>query len=309
MVPIETESLSPRFAGLDEWSTPEVLKALYEGQLLAVAAVSAALPALARAAEAAAAILGRGKGRVIYAGAGTSARIGVQDGAELPPTFDWPEMRINFAIAGSEQAILSAVEGAEDSESDAIERVGRLDVGPEDVVIGVAASGTTPYTIAALVESRRRGALTIGVANNPGTPLLTASEHPILIETGEEVVAGSTRMKAGTAQKIVLNLLSTAVMVRLGRVYNGMMVDLRVTNAKLRQRSEAMVAKIAGCTAAQAGQALARADGEVKLAALIACGAERAVAEAALRRHGGNLRLALRDLRQSTPQAHSPCHD
>ncbi|SDR22315.1 N-acetylmuramic acid 6-phosphate etherase [Rhizobiales bacterium GAS191] len=296
---IETEGLSPRFAELDEWSTPEVLKALYEGQLLAVAAVCAALPALGRAADAAAAILSRGKGRVVYAGAGTSVRIGVQDGAELPPTFDWPEMRLGFVIAGSEQAILTAVEGAEDSQSDAIERVRQLGVGREDVVIGVAASGTTPFTVAAIAESRRLGALTIGVANNPGTPLLGASEHPILIETGEEVVAGSTRMKAGTAQKIVLNLLSTAVMIRLGRVYKGMMVDFRVTNAKLRQRSEAMVAKIAGCEAEPAARALREAHGEVKLASLLALGAKRDEAEAALQRHDGNLRLALRELRRS----------
>ena len=296
---IDTEGLSPRFAGLDEWSTAEVLKALYEGQLSAAAAVSAALPALELAAEAAAAILGRGKGRVIYAGAGTSARIGVQDGAELSPTFDWPEGRVDFVIAGNEQAALSAVEGAEDSQSDAIACIQRLNIGPEDVVIGVAASGTTPYTIAALLESGRRGALTIGVANNASTPLLAASMHPILVETGEEVVAGSTRMKAGTAQKIVLNLLSTAVMIRLGRVYKGMMVDFRVTNAKLRLRSEAMVARIASCDREEAARALQEADGEVKLAALLASGAERTEAEAALRRHGGNLRLALRDLRGS----------
>ena len=235
MVTTGTESLSRRFAGIDEWSTLEVLKALHEGQLAAVAAVGAALPALAGAVEAAASLLEHGGGRLIYAGAGTSARVAVQDGVELPPTFDWPQTRIGFAIAGSEKAMWCAIEGAEDSEKDAILCVQGLDIGACDVVIGVAASGTTPYTVAAIAESRRRGALTIGVANNAGAPLLAASEHPILVETGEEVIGGSTRMKAGTAQKVVLNLFSTAVMVRLGRVYKGMMVDFRVTNAKLRQ--------------------------------------------------------------------------
>jgi N-acetylmuramic acid 6-phosphate etherase len=299
MVTTGTESLSRRFAGIDEWSTLEVLKALHEGQLAAVAAVGAALPALAGAVEAAASLLERGGGRLIYAGAGTSARVAVQDGVELPPTFDWPQTRIGFAIAGSEKAMWCAIEGAEDSEKDAILRVQGLDIGACDVVIGVAASGTTPYTVAAIAESRRRGALTIGVANNAGAPLLAASEHPILVETGEEVIGGSTRMKAGTAQKVVLNLFSTAVMVRLGRVYKGMMVDFRVTNAKLRRRSEDMVAKIAGCDAAQAKRALGEAEGEVKLAALIALGARREDAQARLRRHGGNLRLALREMRKA----------
>ncbi|MBV9520243.1 MAG: N-acetylmuramic acid 6-phosphate etherase [Hyphomicrobiales bacterium] len=299
-----TESLSRRFAGLDEWSTLDVLKALHEGQLAAVAAVGSALPALAGAVEAASALLARGHGRLIYAGAGTSARVAVQDGVELSPTFDWSQARIGFAIAGSDKALWCSIEGAEDSEEDAKSRIRDLDLGEHDVVIGIAASGTTPYTVAALTEARRRGALTIGIANNAGAPLLAASEHPILVETGEEVIGGSTRMKAGTAQKIVLNLFSTAVMVRLGRVYKGMMVDFRVTNAKLRRRSEAMVARIAGCDPARARQALIEAEGEVKLAALVALGVRREEAKAQLRRHGGNLRLTLRDVRTEKP--HSP---
>ena len=298
-----TESLSRRFSGLDEWSTLDVLKALHEGQLAAVATVISALPALAGAIEAAAALLARGEGRLIYSGAGTSARIAVQDGTELPPTFDWPRARIEFVIAGGQKALWRASEGAEDSVEEAISRVEGLAVGEPDVMIGVAASGTTPYTVAALTEGRRRGALTIGIANNAGAPLLAASEHPILVETGEEVIGGSTRMKAGTAQKVVLNLFSTALMVRLGRVYKGMMVDFRVTNAKLRRRSEAMVAKIANCDAARARQALSEAEGEVKLAALVALGATREEANALLRRHAGNLRLALRDIRSERPGA------
>ena len=180
---------------------------------------------------------------------------------------------------------------------DARSRVRHLEAGELDVMIGVAASGTTPYTVAALAEGRHRGALTIAIANNAGAPLLAASEHPILVETGEEVIGGSTRMKAGTAQKIVLNLFSTAVMVRLGRVYKGMMVEFRATNAKLQRRSEAMVAKIANCDAARARQALVEAEGEVKLAALLALGVGGEEAKARLAHHGGSLRLALRESR------------
>jgi N-acetylmuramic acid 6-phosphate etherase len=298
MVTSGTESLSHRFAGLDEWSTLDVLKALHEGQLAAVAVVTSALPAIAGAVEAAATLLARGDGRLIYAGAGTSARIAVQDGVELPPTFDWPQARIDFANAGGHKALWCAIEGAEDCEEDAITRVRHLAVGEHDVMIGVAASGTTPYTVAALEEGRRRGALTIAIANNAGAPLLAASEHPILVETGEEVIGGSTRMKAGTAQKIVLNLFSTAVMVRLGRVYKGMMVEFRATNAKLHRRSEAMVSKIANCDAARARQALVEAEGEVKLAALLALGVGGEEAKARLAHHGGSLRLALRESRK-----------
>jgi len=164
------------------------------------------------------------------------------------------------------------------------------------VVIGVAASGTTPFTVAALKEATGRGAVTIGLSNNDGAPILTVCTHPILAETGEEVVAGSTRMKAGTAQKIVLNLLSTLVMIRLGRVYRGLMVHMRTTNAKLRRRSEIMVAQITGCEEATAIDALAQADGDVKIASLIVFGVDRPLAEAILARSGDSLRVALADV-------------
>lgn len=305
-----TESVSPRYLDLDAWPADEALKALYEGQLVAVAAVGPALPAIAACAEAAAERLQRGSGRLVYVGAGTSGRIGVQDAAELPPTFNWPESRLAFAIAGGEQAILRAVENAEDSRSEGAQRMVDAQVGPDDIVIGVAASGTTPFTIAALETARARGALTVGVANNRNAPLLAACDHPILVETGEEVVAGSTRMKAGTAQKIVLNLLSTLVMIRLGRVYRGMMVDMRATNAKLRRRSEHMVARIAGCDEATAAEALRAADGDLKLAAILAFGIPRPDAAAALARHRGNLRQALGDVagRRETASASGSDH-
>ncbi|HEV2559970.1 MAG TPA: N-acetylmuramic acid 6-phosphate etherase [Microvirga sp.] len=298
-----TEHRSARFANLDAWDSQDILAALFEGQLAAAAAVRPALPAIAGAADAAVARLRRG-GRLIYAGAGTSGRIGVQDGAELPPTFNWPEHRVAFALAGGEAALLTAVEDAEDSEAAGAARMVELAVGADDVVIGLAASGTTPYTVAALREARARGAQTVGVANNADVPVLAVCTHPILAETGEEVIAGSTRMKAGTAQKIVLNLFSSLVMIRLGRVYGGLMVHMRTTNAKLRRRGAHMVSEIAGCALAEAEAALARTNGDVKLAALVASGVEPAEATAFLASNGDDLRRALAALPRApaTPQ-------
>ena len=290
-----TEDLSLRYQDLDAWPNSEVLSALYEGQLSAVAAVRSALPAIAAAADAAVGRLRNG-GRLVYVGAGTSGRIGVQDGAELPPTFNWPDDKVLFLMAGGTGALLKAVENAEDSVEDGIAQIRNAAVGSNDVVIGVAASGTTPFTVAALSEATARGAVTIGLSNNDNAPILAACTHPILAETGEEVVAGSTRMKAGTAQKIVLNLLSTLVMIRLGRVYRGLMVHMRTTNAKLRRRGEIMVAQITGCEEPTAIDALAQADGDVKIASLIVFGVDRPLAEAILARSGDNLRVALADV-------------
>ena len=290
-----TEDISTRDLDLDLWGTEQGVKALHEGQVEAIAAVSPALAALAAAVDAAAPRLKRG-GRLIYAGAGTSARIGVQDGAELYPTFSWPRDQVAFAIAGGAGALLQAVENAEDSASAGAARIAELTVGLNDVVIGLAASGNTPYTVAAIEEARKRGALTIGIANNAESRLLSASDHPILVETGAEAVAGSTRMKAGTAQKVVLNILSTMIMVRLGKVYRGLMVHMRPTNEKLRRRAVQMVIMITSCTDDVAANAIQRSDGDVKLAALLASGAEMDAASAALQKHDGNLRLALGEI-------------
>lgn len=290
-----TERFSYRYNDLDAWGSSEIVSALFEGQLFAVAAVSGCLRAIATAGDAAVAGLQRG-GRLVYVGAGTSGRIGVQDGAELPPTFDWPDDKLVFGMAGGEAAFLRAVENAEDSVEDGRAVIRDNGVNADDVVIGLAASGTTPYTIAALEEATVRGAVTIGVANNRGAPLLSACSYPILVETGEEVVAGSTRMKAGTSQKIVLNLLSTLIMIRLGRVYRGMMVHMRATNAKLRRRAEIMVAQITGCSEDQAAEALAQCDGRVKTAVLVLRGLDPAAADDLLEGSGGNLRVALEKL-------------
>lgn len=292
---MHTEDASARYVDLDAWGSLDILHSLWEGQLAAVAAIGPALAAIVSAAEAAEARL-RHDGRLIYVGAGTSARIGVQDGVELPPTFDWPAERLKFGIVGGDTAIMCAVEGAEDSTEQASAWIAESQTGRHDVVIGLAASGTTPFTLSALRSARAKGALTIGLANNPDTPILQHCDHPILVATGREAIAGSTRMKAGTAQKIVLNLLSTLIMIRLGRVYRGRMVAMRATNRKLRARSVAMVAELADCDEQAAARASAEADGDIKRAVLIAMGSSLAEANTLLDQHDGNLRQAINSM-------------
>ncbi len=287
-----TEDVSARFADLDGWPTRDAVDAMYEAQLAAVAAVRPALGVIAAAAEAGAEALGRG-GRLVYVGAGTSGRVGVQDGAELPPTFDWPFDRLVFAMAGGQGALIRSAEGAEDDEAAGARAMDDAAVGPDDVVIGIAASGTTPYTVAAVARAAERGAVTVGIANNGEAPLLAAARFPVLAETGAEVVAGSTRMKAGTAQKVVLNLLSTAIMIRLGRVHGGMMVHMHASNAKLHRRAADMVARITGCDHGRAVEALGAAAWNVKAAVLIVEGQSPRQAADLLARERGILRAAL----------------
>jgi N-acetylmuramic acid 6-phosphate etherase len=287
-----TEHIDPRFVDLDSWSTGDMIQAMYDGQLAACAAVRPALPAINAAVDDAVSALKRG-GRLVYAGAGTSGRIAVQDGAELGPTYDWPADRIVFVMAGGMQALVQSVEGAEDNEAKGAEAIAKAEVRPHDVVIAVAASGTTPFTVGALRSARARGALTIAVANNRGAPLLELARHRIVIETGTEVLAGSTRMQAGTAQKIVLNLFSTAVMVKLGRVYRGLMVSMRASNAKLRRRAEIIVSQIVGCGENDAAKFVERAEGDIKIAILLGLGWEQAEAREALLKHEGNLRSVI----------------
>ncbi|MCX7380531.1 MAG: N-acetylmuramic acid 6-phosphate etherase [Alphaproteobacteria bacterium] len=287
-----TETLDPRYTHLDTWPPSARIEAMWEGQMAAVAAVRPALPAIAAASAAAATRLAAG-GRLVYAGAGTSGRIGVQDGAELPPTFDWPVERIVMLMAGGAAAFTRSIENAEDDGAAAEAAVAEHGIGANDVVLGVAASGSTPFTTAAIRAARARGALTIGISNSAGGTLLAAAEHAILAETGAEVVAGSTRMKAGTAQKVVLNLFSTEVMIALGRVHQGLMVDMLAKNAKLRQRAIRMLRTLTGAPDAALEAALATADGNVKIAVLVLQGLDRTAAEALLTVHGGHLRAAL----------------
>jgi N-acetylmuramic acid 6-phosphate etherase len=292
---MKTEDIDPDFADLDLWDTGTALQKLHAGQMAAVAAVGPALGALAAAVDAGAERLQR-DGRLIYAGAGTSARIAVQDGAELLPTFGWPADRVAFVVAGGETALLRPVENAEDGAEAAVTRIEGLRTGANDVVVAVAASGETPFTIAALRAGKAAGALTVGVASNAGTTLLREADHAILLATGAEPVSGSTRMKAGTAQKVALNLFSTMLMVRMGRVYRGQMVDMIATNEKLRKRAVRMVASLDGCTEAEAACALADAGGDLKVAVLMRRGVDASNARVALQRHGGRLRDAIAEL-------------
>src|SRR4249920_2987368 len=193
---MRTEQIDPRYADLDSWSAAEMITVMYEGQLAAAGAVRGALGLITTAVEDAVPALRRG-GRIVYVGAGTSARIGVQDGSELPPTYDWPADRVVFVIAGGLDALVRSIEGAEDNEAAGTQAIANAKIGADDVVIGVAASGTTPFTIAALRAANSAGALTIAVANNAGAPIFASARHKILVETGTEVIAGSTRMNAG----------------------------------------------------------------------------------------------------------------
>jgi N-acetylmuramic acid 6-phosphate etherase len=303
--PMETERISPRYSGIDVWDPADVLDAMIEGQFAAVAAVRAVRPALERAALAMETRLAQ-RGRLIYSGAGTSGRLAVQDGAELMPTFSWPPERLLLLIAGGNTAMVRAVEGAEDEIEQAVVLVNHHGVGSTDVLIAVAASGSTPFTLACLRESKRLGALTVGIANNPGTPLLEEAEHPILLQTGPEPIAGSTRMNAGTAQRIALNLLSTLLMIRLGRVYKGLMVDVQASNAKLASRREAILASITGRSRDDVRAALERTNGSVKLAALLLEGCDLDRARAALDSVGGRLRAAIALVAQERCQASAP---
>lgn len=287
-----TEGVDPRYVGLDEWPSAVALDALLEAQMSAVAAVRPALPAIAAAAEAAADRL-RNAGRLIYCGAGTSGRIGVQDGAELPPTFDWPEDRLGLLIAGGRDALTRAVENAEDSMDFAEADMAAQHVTAADVVVGLAASGNTPYVLACLEHAGRAGALTVGIANSPGARLLSACHHAILVQTGPEPVAGSTRLKAGTSQKVVLNLFSTLVMLRLGRVWRGHMVDMVARNDKLRRRAVRMVTTLTDCDETAARDALERCDGRVKSAVLLVRGVDAGEAASRLLDAGGHLGRAL----------------
>jgi N-acetylmuramic acid 6-phosphate etherase len=291
----KTETVSARYRDLDLWPTEEAVEAMLEAQLAAAAAVRPAAREIAAAAEDAAVRLRGDEGRLVYVGAGTSGRIAVQDGVELGPTFDWPETRLVYLLAGGVQAITASVEFAEDDAGAAAELIAQHRIGGRDVVIGVAASGATAFTLHAIERARAAGALTIGVAGNEGAPLLTAANRAILLATGEEVLAGSTRMKAGTAQKIALNLLSTTIMLRLGRIHANLMVAMRSTNRKLQVRAIEIVQSIAGGSAQSAREALTRSDGDIRTAVLVARGASVGDARARLAQAGGVLRRALED--------------
>jgi N-acetylmuramic acid 6-phosphate etherase len=287
-----TERIDPNCAEIDSWPIETVLETLVAHQAAAIAAVRIAIPQLARAIAAAGPGLASG-GRLIYVGAGTSGRLGAQDGAELTPTFSWPRARSLFVIAGGDVALTRAVEGAEDDAEEGARRLAAIDPRPEDVIIALAASGTTPFVRGALTTARAAGALTIAIACNPRSPMLDEARCPVLLDTGPEAIAGSTRLKAGTAQKAALNLLSTTLMIRLGRVYRGLMVEMQATNAKLRARAERIIMRLAGGDVGAARDALEAAGGDLKRAILMRLdGIDAEMAAQRLAAAGGRLRAA-----------------
>ncbi|MBL8792195.1 MAG: N-acetylmuramic acid 6-phosphate etherase [Rhizobiales bacterium] len=289
-----TEHRVPDLDGFDTWSDQRILETLLAGQRRALDAVEAALPAIAEAARIIAPRIAAG-GRLIYAGAGTSIRVAVQDGSELPATFGMKEEQLLYLIAGGRDAMFDTLADAED-DVEAGRRAAEQCT-PSDVLIAVAASGRTPYTTAAAQVARSKGCAVIAVVNNANSPLGDASDHVILLESGAEVISGSTRLGAGTAQKAALNLLSTLVHTRLGAVHDGLMVNVQAGNQKLVGRAARIASQITGASEKDAAEALSRTRGDVKLAILLCAGAkDLAAAQETLAATGGNLRLALSKL-------------
>lgn len=251
---------------LDQRSSSEIVRLIQEQDRLVAGAVAAEAGKIAHAIDQITDRLSHG-GRLFYAGAGTSGRIAMLDASEIPPTFGLDVIKV--LMAGGERAFFSAAEGAEDDEDAAIEAV-NAEVKSDDALVGIAASGTTPYTVAAVRRANMLGALTVGITSVPGSPLASEVDIAIVPRTGPEVIMGSTRMKSGTAQKMVLNTISTGVMVRLGRVYSNLMIDMPATNEKLRSRAVRMIELAAGVTRPMAVQAMRDAEGSVRLATVMA---------------------------------------
>ncbi|MBS1719549.1 MAG: N-acetylmuramic acid 6-phosphate etherase [Armatimonadetes bacterium] len=250
-----TESRNPRSYGLDKMSAREIVRLMNEEEHIVMRALTKAEPEIAEAIERAADAYRRG-GRIIYLGSGTSGRIAQADAAEMPPTFGILPGRFVALVSGGASAVERAVEDAEDDPHAAIIALNALNVTPDDVVIGIAASGTTPFVRGGVRHARQKGIWTCGIANNPGAPLLTEADLGILIETGPEVLTGSTRLKAGTAQKLVLNRISTGAMVLNGKVVENLMIDVLAKNQKLKERCVRIVTALCPLTADEAQAAL-----------------------------------------------------
>jgi len=287
---LPTETSLRDFHDLDTWPLVQTLTALVDSNAAAVEAVRRALPDLERAAAGVERALAAG-GRLIYVGAGTSGRLAMQDAAELPPTFGFEGA--HAVLAGGEDAGAQALEGAEDDEDSARGRLSALVLNENDAVIGIAASGSTPFTVAAVVFARTQGAFTVGIANNPGAPLLVAAEVGVPLETPPEVLAGSTRLAAGTAQKVALNALSTAVMVRLGGAYGNLMVGMRPQNVKLRARAVRIIVQASGCTPTEAEAALMVGGGIREAIVMLLNGLSPQEARERLAAHRNRIREAL----------------
>jgi len=288
-----TEAADPAFRDLDTRDTVSILETMNREDAKVPAAIASEIPHIARAVELAAEALAAG-GRLIYAGAGTSGRLGVLDAAECPPTFGTRPEQVVGLIAGGPRALIQAVEGAEDQAADGVSAIDSLKVGVNDVVVGLAASRRTPFTLAAIERARERGARTVYITTNPRSERLPSVDVAICPVVGPEIVAGSTRLKSGTAQKLVLNMISTATMIRLGKLYENLMVDLRATSEKLRERSKRVVMATTGVDYESADRALAAAGGHVKRAiVMVRAKVDAAEADRRLERAGGFVRRAL----------------
>jgi N-acetylmuramic acid 6-phosphate etherase len=292
---LTTEASNPDSVDLDHLDTLQLVQLINAEDAKVAAAVGEAVAQIAAAIDVIAARLGSG-GRLIYVGAGTSGRLGVLDAAECPPTFNADPSQVVGLIAGGKAALVNPVEGAEDSPELAVKDLQAIDLAEKDAVVGIAASGRTPYVLAALAHARSVGAAAIGFACNRGAAIEEHADIMITVVAGPEVLAGSTRMKAGTATKMVLNMLTTAAMVRLGKTYGNLMVDLQATNAKLITRTVRILQKLSGQTAADAEALLQRCNGELKTA--IVCNKLNLSPDAArtkLEATNGRLRLALNE--------------
>ncbi|QNA87346.1 N-acetylmuramic acid 6-phosphate etherase [Massilia sp. Dwa41.01b] len=290
---LKTETPAQDHALLDQYPTVELVNALVDDQRTAADAVRVAAPALAAAVTAALPRMEAG-GRLVYVGAGTSGRLDLLDSVELYPTFSWPHERAVALLAGGNEAMFVAVEGAEDDLEQGAADLCAAGVNADDVVLLIAASGATPYVLGALRAARELGALTIGFANNVDAPVANEAEIGVTLDTGPEIISGSTRLKAGTAQKIALNTFSSALMVRLNKVYGNLMVDLKATNAKLVQRAIRLTAFATGADEAAARAVLEECDFHVKTA-IVALSRQTGVeqAKALLEATHGSVRLAL----------------
>ena len=290
---LRTEIPSQEHAGLDQYAVPDLVETLIADQFNAIAAVRLAAAQICAVVEAAVPRIAAG-GRLIYVGAGTSGRLGVLDGVELHPTFSWPHERALSLLAGGKGAMFQAVEGAEDDAGQGAADLAALRPGPHDVVLLLAASGATPYVLGALDAARASEALTVGIANNPGAPLVLRAGFGITLDTGPEIISGSTRLKAGTSQKIVLNTISSAIMVRLHKVYGNLMVDMKPSNSKLVQRAVALTMHATGADEVRARAALEQCGFHVKVA-IVALLKELSIpqAQALLERSAGSVRAAL----------------
>jgi len=292
---LSTEQSHPELTDLDGMGTLDLVQAMNREDQKVPAAIAVALPRITAAIDEIAARMAQG-GRLVYVGAGTPGRIGVLDASECPPTFGTDPGLVRGLLAGGEPALRNAVENAEDDAEAGRADLAALGLQPTDSVVGISASGRTPYVLAAIAQAAEAGAFTVGFACNPDSPLGAAAELALEVELGPEFLAGSTRLKAGTAQKLVLNMISTIVMVRLGKTYRNLMVDFQASNAKLRARSERTVMLATDAPAETAQAALQAAQGSVKTAILmILAGVDAAQADELLSRHHGRLQPALLD--------------